>query len=341
MSKKSYGRVMIDIAGTALTDDDINIIEDKHVGGIILFDRNFSSRQQLELLCFQIRSVKDEILIAVDQEGGRVQRFRKGFTSLPPLQILGNYVATDVEIGRGVCENIGWLMASEVIASGLDISFSPVLDLDRETSSVIGNRSFSDQLHLTIEAAKPFIEGMRQAGMASTGKHFPGHGGISSDSHLEIAIDKRRLEELMDHDIKPYIELKNDLAGIMSCHIIYPNIDKKRASFSSFWLKDILRKKLQFNGVIFSDDLSMAGAYEEGSYSVKSRLALEAGSDMILICNNHQGVRETLSFLKSNNVELSDKISIMRANKSISWSSLENHPRREAALQDLKKLPSF
>jgi beta-N-acetylhexosaminidase len=335
---EQYGRLMLDLAGTSLTEVEHNQLQNPHVGGVILFARNVESREQISALVGQIRAASDQVLIAVDQEGGRVQRFHDGFTRFPPMQVLGDLVAQNSETGLALSRDAGWLMAAEVIACGLDISFAPVLDVDRDTSSIIGDRSFSDQPQAVIDVAQAFIDGMHEAGMASTGKHFPGHGGIFADSHLEAPIDTRSWEALEAHDLKPFDALSESLDGIMPAHITFPTVDPDSVGFSSFWLQTILRDRLGFEGVIFSDDLTMKGADIVGGYVDKAKLALDAGCDMILVCNCPEGVVEVLDFMNSTAVDSCDKIARMRARKFMSWDELENHPRRLDTIKKLKEL---
>ncbi len=329
---------MLDLAGTALADDEIQLLQNAQVGGVILFARNVQSRQQVAALVAQIRAVAPHLLIAVDQEGGRVQRFRDGYSSLPAMQQLGDLVARDREAGLTLSRDCGWLMASEVIASGLDISFAPVLDVDRDTSSIIGDRAFSDQPEQVIAIAGAFIQGMNEAGMAATGKHFPGHGGIFADSHIEAPVDRRDWQQLWDHDLRPFVALCPALAGIMPAHITFPAIDPHAVGFSSFWLRDILREKLGFNGVIFSDDLAMKGADVAGGYQRKAELALKAGCDMILVCNDRIGALEVLDYMTANSIPQSERIAAMQKTKSVSWSELETNFRRVDTLVRLEKL---
>lgn len=333
-----YGRLMLDLAGTSLADHERDQLQNPHIGGVILFARNVESREQISALVKQIRAASAQVLIAVDQEGGRVQRFRDGFTRFPPMQKLGDLVAQDSAAGLALTKDAGWLMAAEVIACGLDISFAPVLDVDRDTSSIIGDRSFSDQPDAVIEVAQAFINGMHEAGMAATGKHFPGHGGIVADSHLEAPVDTRSWDELEAHDLKPFDALSGSLDGIMPAHITFPAVDPDSVGFSSFWLQTILRKRLGFEGVIFSDDLTMKGADIAGGYVDKAKLALDAGCDMILVCNCPEGAIEVLDFMASAAVDGSDKIAGMRASQSISWDDLENHPRRLEIIKKLQEL---
>ena len=231
-----YGRLMLDVDGLALSSDDRQLLVNPQVGGVILFARNILSREQVCTLVAEIRSCSKNILIAVDQEGGRVQRFSHGFTKIPSMQQVGDLVESAGSEGVALSRELGWLMASEVLACGLDISFAPVLDVDRDTSSIIGDRAFSDQPKKVITAAAAFIEGMQDAGMASTGKHFPGHGGVIADSHLEAPVDNRSWDQLKRHDLMPFQSLAKTLSGIMPAHITFPSIDPDSVGFSVFWL---------------------------------------------------------------------------------------------------------
>ena len=332
--------IMLDIEGFSLSIEDRALIKSKHVGGIILFSRNFESREQLIDLCFEIKSIKPEILIATDQEGGRVQRFKEGFSIIPSMQRLGDLVAHDEEGGLSLCRRVGWLMASEMIATGIDISFAPVLDLDKDTSSVIGDRSFSEQIDIVISSAKAFIFGMAEAGMASTGKHFPGHGGIEEDSHLVTPIDNRSLSDLESNDLIPYRELVEVLDGIMTAHITFPKIDASVVSFSSEWIKTVLRENLNFQGMVFSDDLTMKGADTAGNYTNKAKLSVNAGCDMILICNDRDGAKEILKFFEENNIPKSEKVYSMLMSNDVSWKDLEKTTLRDEIRTEIDNLIS-
>ncbi|MDA9008099.1 beta-N-acetylhexosaminidase, partial [Porticoccaceae bacterium] len=244
MSAKLFGRLMLDLCGTELTDNERSLLSNSQVGGVILFARNIQSKHQVIALVEDIRRCSSRLIIAVDQEGGRVQRFKEGFTRIPPMQILGDQIQTQAQVGLDLAENVGWLMASEVIACGLDISFAPVLDVDREYSSIIGDRAFSDNPELVILATKAFVSGMNQAGMSATGKHFPGHGGVVADSHLEAPVDHRSMDVLNAKDLKPFAALADKLGGIMPAHITFPSVDAASVGFSEFWLQKILRQKL-------------------------------------------------------------------------------------------------
>ncbi|MCT2533712.1 beta-N-acetylhexosaminidase [SAR92 clade bacterium H231] len=334
----AYGRLMLDLAGTELTAEEQQILQSPQVGGVILFARNIQSREQVTALNAQIRQASANLLIAVDQEGGRVQRLRDGFTPLPPMQLLADSVVQNPEVGVQLVRDTGWLMASEVLACGFDISFAPVLDVDRDTSSIIGDRAFSDQPEMVITLAQAFIEGMNEAGMAATGKHFPGHGGIVADSHLEAPVDHRSWQQLLDHDLKPFVALSKQLAGVMPAHITFPAVDPDSVGFSGFWLQQVLRQQLGFDGVIFSDDLSMKGADVAGGYIDKAQLALNAGCDMILVCNCPEGAREVLQMMEHRSLAGSDRIASMGATKSVDWDKLCADSRRTRVVQQLKDI---
>ena len=338
MSLKKHGRLIVDIEGISLSDADIHLIQDPNVGGLILFERNFNSQEQLKSLCKDIRDIKEDILIAVDHEGGRVQRFKKDFTQIPSMQSLGSIAKSNHAQGLALAKDIGWLLASELIACGIDISFTPVLDLDTDKSIIIGDRAFSDDPQLVIDLAEALIYGMQEAGMSATGKHFPGHGGVFEDSHLEAPIDNRELEELFETDLKPYIVLKDILSGVMTAHLTYPKIDSEAVSFSYFWLTTFMREQIGFKGVIFSDDLSMKGADTAGSYSEKARKSLEAGCDMLIVCNNRQGAKEVADFLTKNNISKISKIQTILKTKDIDWNNLQDDPRRLDVISRIKDL---
>lgn len=290
--------LMLDIGGTELTAEDRELLAHPGTGGLIFFARNFESREQITALVKAIRAVRPEMLVAVDQEGGRVQRFRDGFTRLPPMRKLGEHFDQDPKQAGAQAYQLGALMASELVACDIDISFAPVLDLDFGQSSVIGDRSFHTQGQAVTTLAGAFIDGMRAAGMAATGKHFPGHGFVQADSHLELPVDTRSLDEISAADLVPFQQLAGRLAGIMPAHVVYEQVDKQPAGFSRFWLQTVLRQQLGFSGVIFSDDLAMAGAAMAGSYAQRAEAALSAGCDMVLVCNDRAGAIEVLDYLQ-------------------------------------------
>lgn len=294
----ALGALMLDLEGLSLTADEQTLIQHPHIGGIILFARNFQNVAQLRALVGEIRRLRPELLLAVDQEGGRVQRFREGFVRLPAMKVFGDLYQQDAKAARLAAYRCGWLMASEVLAVGIDISFAPILDLDCGISRVIGDRSFSADPAVAITLLREFIRGMNEAGMAATGKHFPGHGSVVADSHVDIPRDERSWDEIESHDLQPFMALARELQGVMPAHVIYSRIDARPAGFSPFWLQDILRQRLGFEGVIFSDDLSMEGAGVAGSYGARAEAALDAGCDMVLACNNRAGALEVLATLE-------------------------------------------
>jgi beta-N-acetylhexosaminidase len=269
-----------------------------HVGGIILFSRNYQDRDQLYRLVEDIRSLRDPLLIAVDQEGGRVQRFKEGFTRLPALAELGQLYDIHPTSALERIQEVGYLMASELIAVGIDLSFAPVLDLNHGLSGVIGDRSFHRDPEVVVLLASAYIASMQKAGMKATGKHFPGHGGVVGDSHTSLPIDERTVECILQEDMLPFIALKDVLWGIMPAYVRYIQADQETAVFSSFWLQEILREEVGFQGAIISDDLSMAGAAPSGeTYLQRAEKALTAGCDMLIVANNPSGVSEVLSGL--------------------------------------------
>lgn len=302
---------MLDLAGLQLTAEERKLIAEPLVGGIIIFARNYSSPPQLRSLVAEIREVRPELLLAVDQEGGRVQRFRSGFTVLPPMQRFLPLYREQPEETLELVRDAGWLMATELLSTGLDFSFAPVLDVDDVRCAVIADRSFSPDPMEVVYLAGAFIDGMHEAGMACTGKHFPGHGGVAGDSHLLLPVDDRPWEELAQRDWLPFEKLASRLDAVMPAHIVFSQMDSRPVGFSSFWLQQKLRGELDFDGVIFSDDLSMEGAAEAGSYGDRAEQALAAGCDMVLVCNNRAGALEVVERLKSSGQTFSRRLSSM------------------------------
>ena len=282
---------MLDVAGLTLTDHEREVINHPNTGAVILFARNYQDPEQVSALIADIRAARNgAILIAVDQEGGRVQRFQNGFTRLPPASAFAQ--------APELAEQAGWLMAAELLAVGVDFSFAPVLDIDCGVSEIIGNRAFSTDAELATELSRAFRNGMKAAGMAATGKHFPGHGAVALDSHLTLPVDDRDLDSIRAKDLLPFKTLIADgLEGIMPAHVLYPQVDPNPAGFSPFWIQQILRQELQFNGTVFSDDLSMEGAASVGDFPERARLAQHAGCDMILVCNNPVAAEQVLAAL--------------------------------------------
>jgi beta-N-acetylhexosaminidase len=290
---------MIDVAGTELTAEDREVLKHPLVGGVILFTRNYRDPVQLTALVAAIHAARSPALIvAVDQEGGRVQRFRSGFSVLPPARRIGHQFDLDPKAGLDLARRMGWLMAAELRACGVDLSFAPVVDLDYGVSEAIGDRAFHAHAAAVSQLAMAWMHGMRDAGMAATAKHFPGHGAVRADSHVASPVDRRELAD-MDDDLMPYRRLiANGLPAVMIAHVLFPAVDNDSvASVSSRWIRDVLRGDLGFKGVVFSDDMSMAGAAVAGDVVVRTQRALAAGCDMVLICNSRPSVQTVLERL--------------------------------------------
>lgn len=282
----SIGPLMLDIEGLEVNSREHDLLKNPLLGGMILFSRNYDSPQQVAELTQSIREIAGrDILIAVDHEGGRVQRFRDGFTAVPAMGtiLLEN---SNHEQAKRKAYQWGAMIAIEVQAVGIDFSFAPVLDLNKNISQVIGDRAFSGKVDEVIELGREFIRGMNDYGMAATAKHFPGHGSVEADSHIDIPVDNRSREQIISEDMRVFTELVQDYKAVMPAHVIYPAFDKQPAGFSNIWLQDILRGQLGFDGVIFSDDLSMKGAEVVGGYYQRAEAAIKAGCDMVLVCNH-------------------------------------------------------
>jgi len=294
----ALGPVMLDVAGASLSADDIGRIRHPLTGGVILFTRNYQDRAQLTALTAAIHAARPGILIAVDHEGGRVQRFRTdGFTRLPAMRLLGQQWDRDVLAAAKTATAVGFVLASELRACGVDLSFTPVLDLDYGDSSVIGERAFHRDPRVVALLAKSLNHGLALAGMANCGKHFPGHGYVHGDSHSSLPVDGRTLAQIMEEDVKPYDWLGMSLAAVMPAHVIYSKVDRHSAGFSRKWLT-ILREEIGFNGVIFSDDLSMEAAGSAGGVLDGAKAALAAGCDVVLICNSPDKADQLLAGLE-------------------------------------------
>jgi beta-N-acetylhexosaminidase len=295
----SLGPIMMGLSGLELRAEERELLRKPQVGGVILFTRNYESPQQIAALTAAIHALRDPpLLIAVDQEGGRVQRFRSGFTPLPAVARLGMLHDRAPAQARQCAEATGWLMAAELRSVGVDLSFAPVLDLGRGVSQVIGDRAFHRDAQVVAELAHGYTRGMRRAGMVATGKHFPGHGSVTQDSHLELPVDPRRYEDLVNEDLLAFERLIHyGIEALMTAHVVYRVIDSAPATFSRFWLQEVLRRRLGFQGVIFSDDLHMGGAVAIGDMTARARAALDAGCDMLLVCHGTEPVAQLVEAL--------------------------------------------
>jgi beta-N-acetylhexosaminidase len=319
---------MVDVAGTELTDEDRRVLAHPLVGSVILFTRNFESVPQLETLVRAIRAVrKPPLLVAVDHEGGRVQRFRTGFTELPPQRAIGRAYDIDPDAGRRLAWQCGWLLAAELRAVGIDMSFAPCVDLDYGVSEVIGDRAYHRDPEVVSRLATACIQGMRSAGMAATAKHFPGHGAVVADSHKALPVDRRPLAELAE-DLLPYRRLiANGLASVMVAHVLFPEVDEAPAGFSRRWIQQELRWNLGFTGAVFSDDLSMGGAAFAGTVPERARRALAAGCDVLPVCNDRQSVLAALDELAGE----SDPLSQIRLARLHGRAMPERHALQQTA----------
>ncbi|MGB1702152.1 MAG: beta-N-acetylhexosaminidase, partial [Cycloclasticus sp.] len=305
-SPMPLGPLMIDIDGVELSSVDREVLRHPLVGGLILFSRNYESVEQVSLLCEAVHKLRAEpLLIAVDHEGGRVQRFKDGFTQIPSMQSLGKVYMDNPTLGYEYAQQTAWLMAMELRQVGVDFSFAPVLDLDYGCSEIIGDRAFSTDKEVVSALAIAFQRGLTEAGMASIGKHFPGHGAVAPDSHVAIPIDERPLEEIMQNDVYPFKQLiQSGMKGMMPAHVIYQQADSVPAGFSEFWLKQVLRQQLGFGGAIFSDDLSMHGASVVGDFEQRARQTLKAGADMALVCNDRSAVEQVIDRLQGYTINM-------------------------------------
>jgi beta-N-acetylhexosaminidase len=356
-----HAPVILDVAGTRLTADDRRRLAHPLTGGAILFGRNWIDRRQVTDLVAEMKAIRPDLLVCVDHEGGRVQRFRTdGFTHLPPMDAYGKRWMDDGDGPAGdgamaatdAATAAGFVMAAELRSCGVDLSFAPVLDLHFGHSAVIGDRSFHRDARIVTLLAKSLMLGMRQAGMANCGKHFPGHGFVAADSHVDVPVDVRKLSEILLDDARPYEWLSTSLASVMPAHVIYPEVDSRPAGFSDAWLQDILRDRLGFTGAIFSDDLSMAGARTLGGrtlgYAEAAALAMNAGCDMVLLCNQSVGKGKPLDDLLDGLVEarasgawLPDgaaerrRLALLPQTEPLAWDELMRDPAYLRALERL------
>ena len=332
-----FGRIMLDIESTSLSDEDKFVIKNKHVGGIIFFSRNFESYEQIKNLIIEIKNIKENIIFAVDHEGGRVQRFKNEFTKIPSMQEISLYAKKNTN--SKIFKEIAWLSSSELLSAGIDINFAPVLDLDKNSSSIIGDRAFSNEAQEVIKNASFFIDGMNEAGMSSTGKHFPGHGGVVEDSHKEMPTDNRSFEEIDsgNNDLEPYRKLSTKLDAVMCAHILFPKIDKYIPSFSNYWLKDFLRNELNYRGLVLSDDLTMLGAGNDLCYE-KVEKSLKAGCDMVLICNDRNGAKQAIDFMENKDIDRSIEIAKLKSSSKCEWSDIDSSLRAKEIKDIIKEI---
>jgi len=301
---------MLDVEGRQLTPADRTLLKEPAVGGVILFSRNYESPSQLAELVASVRELRSPpLLVATDHEGGRVQRFREGFSTIPPMRRLGRQYDGDRKSAVSLARTAGWLIAAELRAMRIDLSFTPCVDLDWGVSDIIGNRAFHRSAEAVAELASGFCNGLRSAGMAAVAKHFPGHGAVAADSHDQLPVDRRGYGDLLD-DMLPYEKLvaKRQLAGVMIAHIVYAEADPLPASFSAYWIQDQLRSRLGFDGAVLCDDLSMRATAKMGSMPKRARLALDAGCDMVLICNDRPAASATVAALR----DYSNPLSLVR-----------------------------
>lgn len=337
----SLGSVMVDIAGTELQPHEIERLMDPLVAGVILFSRNFESVEQLRKLTDSIHALRHpRLLIGVDHEGGRVQRFRQGFTHIPPMRVLGQLHEKDAQLSYESAEKIGWLMATELLAVGVDFSFAPVVDLDYGGSKVIGDRAFAMNPVTVSQLSFHLMSGMRKAGMASVAKHFPGHGFIEADTHTEIAVDERSFAEIQQKDMQPFLSLiENGVDAVMPAHVIYPKVDTMPAGFSQYWLQTVLRQQCHFEGAIISDDMSMKAATEYGTASERVLTALQAGCDLVLVCNDPQAADEVLAKVHWHADVISHaRLIRLHAHQKIDYEKLQYNPLWQAAVSIVKVL---
>jgi beta-N-acetylhexosaminidase len=336
------GPLMLDVSGFELTHEEIDILDHPLVGGLILFSRNYYDQKQLSDIVRHIRSVaRNDILIATDHEGGRVQRFREDFSKIPAMGSIAYQSNENIQQASYLCEQFGWLMAAELLAFDIDISFAPVLDI-HGVSEVIGDRSFHQQPEKIIQLASEFIKGMHRAGMSATGKHFPGHGNVLEDSHIAMPVDQRSKEDIFAVDMAIFksIHQQGLLDAVMPAHVIYPDVDDLPAGFSQTWIKQILRQELGFDGVVFSDDLSMQGAVQMGNIVERAGLAIVAGCDMILVCNDPKGTVKVIDSLPSDmdlQIQGTDRIKNLKKTAKLDFSSLKKTIEHQNACRALDK----
>ena len=335
----TLGPVMVDLVGVAVEPEERDLLAHPQVGSVILFTRNYESPEQLARLTAEIHAIRTPpLIVAVDQEGGRVQRFREGFTRLPPLRDIGRRFTVQPAEGLAFARQLGWLMAAELRTRGVDVSFAPCVDVDYGVSRVIGDRALHSDADAVAELSVAYMLGMRDAGMAATAKHFPGHGAVAADSHVALPVDRREWADL-EADLRPYRRLMaNGLPAVMVAHVVFPEVDEKPASLSPRWIDGVLRGDLGFQGAIFADDLSMAGAAAFGDIASRARLALEAGCDVLPVCNDRASAVALLDSLRT----APDPVSRMRLvrlhGREAGSTSLSADPRWQTAVAAAREL---
>ncbi len=330
------GPVMFDLMGHQLQTAEVALLESPAAGGIILFTRNYQNPAQMQNLIRDLRQIRPDLLIAVDHEGGRVQRFRDGFTRIPPAACYRQQADAEP-----LARQAGWLMAMELRSLDVDFSFAPVLDVEAGLSEIIADRAFATEPEQVARLATAFMDGMHTAGMAATGKHFPGHGSVAADSHLELPVDTRSRADILARDVYPFKALiDRGLEAIMPAHVVYPAVDTEPAGYSSRWLQGCLRRELGFKGIIFSDDLTMAGAECAGSYGARAHKALQAGCDMVLVCNAPDAAREVLEATAglSRNAERAQRLGALRGRFPVDRPRLLMSEQWQRAVQSLHRL---
>ncbi|MEM7400626.1 MAG: beta-N-acetylhexosaminidase [Pseudomonadota bacterium] len=340
----SLGPLMVDLSADRMSAKEQELLTSPQVGGVILFSRNFTSVENLILLVEEIHHLRHpKLLVAIDQEGGRVQRLRDGFTQLPAVSLLGEIYNEDAKRAQQLATTTGWLMAAELRSVGIDFSFAPILDLNYGVSQVIGDRAFHNDPESVSDLAAHYVQGMKKAGMQAVGKHFPGHGAVTADSHIDLPKDDRAFQDISMQDLLPFQRMINQgIAGLMSAHVIYEKVDSEIATFSKLWIQEVLRKQMEFKGVVFSDDLTMKAAHCDGSNErdcvERAEKALQAGCDMALICNDSDSACMVAEHLENyNNPASQMRLTRMHGGKDpISYQALRESKQWHQAVNEIE-----